>query len=563
MAKMFPSSIERKDPRRKGEYKVYDWFSDDSIPGYCFYSLPQEYHKHKLIGEVDFLYICEKGMLCVEVKGGKEVYRVDRQWYSKNQKDEINMIHDPFEQSRGCMFALGKLLEKTYGKFSTEHKLQRASCVIFPDCISKCKGDDISLDIMFDNRYELSDFKDFLYRSIQYWADKEIEKHFGNGSNPLSDKQVKQMVDLLRADFGSVPSLKLEIQDAEKQILQLSEEQLDIIDDMSENKHVLVQGGAGTGKSLLAIEKAANSLAKNKRVLYVCYNRNMVQYAKINLPDDDNLTIKTFHSLLGSYIGEDSYKVTRKELCKKFEKSQKDPEKYDVLVIDEGQDLMADYIWEAMDKFLVKGLEKGEWIIFTDPNQSIFTEEAEYEDGMEYLKELYSPNIYSLRKNWRNTAQIGRRTSRLTFVPPAKHMKINGPNVVVQKVNGSKELIKILKSDIYSLLMGGTPSKDIVILSTYKLENSVLCGISNMCNMKLHENKTLYDQKNSHLNYYTVQSFKGLESSVILYIDIPGFKSLQNRQMNYVAMTRARAMLYLYVDSNIMEEYDYMMDESC
>ena len=84
MARMIPSTIERNDPRRNGEYMVFDWLSGSDIPGVCFYSLPQKNHVHKMIGEVDFLYICEQGMLCIEVKGGQDIYREERQWYSVN-----------------------------------------------------------------------------------------------------------------------------------------------------------------------------------------------------------------------------------------------------------------------------------------------------------------------------------------------------------------------------------------------------------------------------------------------------------------------------------------------
>ena len=130
MARMIPSTIDRTDPRRKGEYMVFDWLSNPAIPGVCFYSLPQEKHPHKLIGEVDFLYICEKGMLCIEVKGGIDIYRTERKWYSVNKRKVANEIHDPFEQSRGCMFALKNLLKDTYGKIRMKqsYKLRAVLC---------------------------------------------------------------------------------------------------------------------------------------------------------------------------------------------------------------------------------------------------------------------------------------------------------------------------------------------------------------------------------------------------------------------------------------------------
>lgn len=563
MARMIPSTIDRTDPRRKGEYMVFDWLSNPAIPGVCFYSLPQEKHPHKLIGEVDFLYICEKGMLCIEVKGGIDIYRTERKWYSVNKRNVANEIHDPFEQSRGCMFALKKLLKDTYGKNSNEAKLQTACCVVFPECIAKCKGEGVTLETMYDNRFNLNEFPTFLEKSIEYWAELEKEKHNGIGSNPLSVKQIKQMVDLLQADFGSIPSMKLEIQHVEDQMLQLSEEQMDVIEDMNENRRVLVQGGAGTGKSLLAIEKARRALASGKSVLYLCYNRNMAQYALMNLPaESDELKVCTIHSLLGSYMSGDVSEMQLDELISNYHKSHTPIDRiFDVLVVDEGQDLMYDYVWETIDPFLNQGIESGEWIVFTDPNQSIFTDNSDYKTGLEYLKEFCAPTIWTLRKNWRNTAQIGRKTTRLTLVPLAKHMKIDGPNVVVRKVEGTKDLQKQLKKDISAVLSGGTPSKNIVILSPKRKQNSAIADLTKMHNMDVLEVRNLYERKDNQINYFTAQSYKGLESSVVFYIDVNGFKSDMNRKMNYVAMSRARALLYMYVDDSLDEEYFDMMDE--
>lgn len=562
MAKMIPDTIERNDPRRSGEYMVYDWISDPSIPGYCFYSLPQTNHSHKMIGEVDFLYICNQGMLCIEVKGGQEIYRKERKWYSVNKRGIHNEIHDPFIQSRECMYALGSYLEEVYGSHSVEKRLQRGYCVIFPECIARCKGNDIVTEVMFDNRYDLSEFKGFLSNTLNYWANKEVEKHFGIGSLPLTPKQVNQMVDLLQADFGSIPSMRLSIQNVERQMLSMSDEQMEVYENMRGNKRLLVQGGAGTGKSLMALAEVRHSLAENKKVLYLCFNKNMAQYAKNNLPQDDSLYVKTIHSLIGEYLETETFNLSLEDLCGLFLEENIVPEKVDVLVADEGQDLMFDFVWEAIDMFLKGGMEKGKWIIFTDPNQNIFSNDLSYQNGIEYLQELCDPAIFNLTKNWRNTAQIIRRTSVLTSVPLARYMKIDGPKVVVRSnINGNKSLIKQLKKDISSLIMGGTPAKDIVVLSPKRMENSALYGISEVCNLRIVEPGNLYKAKDNQINYYTVQSFKGLESLIVLYVDINGFRKSEQKRLNYVAMTRAKALLYMYITEDLVDEYDIAVDE--
>ena len=342
----------------------------------------------------------------------------------------------------------------------------------------------------------------------------------------------------------------------------MSDEQMDVFENMRGNRRLLVQGGAGTGKSLMALAEVRHSLSENKRVLYVCFNKNMAQYARKNLPQNANLNVKTFHALIGGYLEGDTYNLSLEDLCREYAEKGSAPDKVDVLVIDEGQDLMFDFVWETIDVFLKGGMERGKWIIFTDPNQNIFSNDLSYQNGIEYIRELCDPAVFNLTKNWRNTAQIIRRTSVLTSVPLARYMKIDGPKVVVRSnISGNASLVKQLKKDISSLIMGGTSAKDIVILSTKKMANSALNGISEVCNLRIVEPGNLNEAKNNQINYYTIQSFKGLESSIVLYVDIDGFMKKDQKRLNYVAMTRAKALLYMYFKDELVDEYDQVVDE--
>ena len=110
MAQMIPNFIDQEDPRLCGERRVFMWLSDDAVPGFVLHSLLQKNHRNKMIGEVDFLYISSKGILCIEVKGGKEIYRKSGEWYSVNKLNVHNKIKDPFRQAKDCMYALKSIL---------------------------------------------------------------------------------------------------------------------------------------------------------------------------------------------------------------------------------------------------------------------------------------------------------------------------------------------------------------------------------------------------------------------------------------------------------------------
>jgi|LSQX01.2.fsa_nt_gb superfamily I DNA/RNA helicase len=563
MAQMIPDFIDQDDHKRNGERMVFKWLSDDSIPGTAFYSLLQKNHKHKMIAEVDFLYISQKGILCIEVKGGQEIYCKDKQWYSLSRTNVENKISNPFIQAKDCMYALKSYLEQIYGKKSPQTNYLIGYAVIFPECRFTGHGNDLVTEVMFDAGYELNEFPSFLNSTLEYWSQMEIIKHNYRPSH-LTKEQFNQIIDLLRGDFCVVPSMNLEIQHVNKQMLRLTEEQFEALDITEDNKKVIIQGVAGTGKSLLALEKARKTAAKGKSVLYLCFNKNMSKYAdnSIEVADNTKITISTYHAFIQQHLkNEIIYDKDIEIISKIFIENKPQVEKYDCLVIDEAQDLMSISVIEVFENLLTGGLANSEWVMFLDPNQNIFNNSLEYNFALEYLKEAFSPTLFTLNKNCRNTEQIGRKITVLTLVPSAKHMKITGPKVIIKSYKNETDLLKKLKKEINSLLSGGVSSKDIVLLSKYKLDNSNIKNQKSMCKLDINEVYDISNLGRKSLNFFTVQSFKGLESNIVFYIDVDGFEKDSDRMLNYVAMSRAKILLYIFYKDEIEEEYDKITEQ--
>ena len=556
MAKMIPSFIKRDDSKRTGEYMVYDWLAKDDVPGIAFYSHPQNNHEKKTMSEVDFLYICTDGILCIEVKGG--YIEKHEKWTSKAKSGVVYEIQNPFSQSHGCMKAIAATLENTYGKKSIESKFCVGSAVVFPECIANCDGDSVIKEVMFDGRKELSDFSSFLKNSLKYWSNILYLKQ-GKRTIALSEEQVTQMVTLFSADFGAVPSMKLLIDTTYEEMLKLTEEQCEVLNSIDENKRVLVFGAAGTGKSILAVAKLKQNISKRKKTAYICFNRNMASYVEQNVKSNAEAFIGTYHSLLKQYIA-DSYDYEIDDLNHRFLDAEIVPkESYDMLIIDEAQDLLTESTIKVLSYFLNGGMKTGEWIFFADPNQDIFMQGKNFETVINKLKEDFNPCVQRLFMNCRNTAQIARRNSMLTSTPPTKYMHLSGPDVVGEDYTDKDDFYEKIDKKIRSLLAGGNYVKDIMILSPKKLENSLLAGKSTLAGVDLVEVRSYKGIKNSQINYMTVQSFKGLESKIVFYIDIDGFEDMKYRRMNYVAMSRAQIVLYYYYDKKLEEEYENSM----
>ena len=556
---MIPDTVDYNDPKSNGERLVYQWLSEQTIPGFAFHSLLQKNHKHKIMGEVDFLYICERGLICIEVKGGQDIYCKDKKWFSLGKSQSEYEISNPFLQAQECMFALKRYVSEIYGQDSLQSKYLFGFAVVFPECKFTGKGNDLLTEVLFDNTFSLSDFPFFLIKCFDYWEKTENERHHRNILK-LSSEQINQIVQLLRGDFRVVPSMNLEMQHIQRKMLLLTEEQFDVLDSTKLNKRVIIQGVAGTGKSILALEKFRQSVSMNKKTLYLCYNRNMAKYASLSLKDTvfDRSTVTTFHSMIQKYLNlEKLYEKSMTEINPLLDKIKiENGDVYDYIIIDEAQDLLNISVIELLDKLVYGGLKRGEWIFFLDPNQNIFNNDKEYNFALEYINETYHPAYYLLNYNCRNTKQIAKSISVTTLVPLAKYQELSGPVVKRFTYSDSKELKIIFRRELLSLFAGGTSSADIVVLSKYKYINSGISDLKSLNNFDIIENNDINKFNKNAINYFTVQSYKGLESNIVIFIDINGFKSEQDRLLNYVAMSRAKIMLYLFYPVTAKTEYN-------
>jgi len=247
---------------------------------------------------------------------------------------------------------------------------------------------------------------------------------------------------------------------------------------------------------------------------------------------------------------------------KEFLKQREYIPRLDSLVIDEAQDLMSVDVLEVLNTILIGGLGNGEWVMFLDPNQNLFNPSEEYDFTWEYIKQMYKPAIWTLSTNCRNTEQIGRRTSVVALVPPAKHLKISGPKVVMKTFESQVDFQKKIKAELLALTSGGTPIADVVFLSKYRLANSRLADLKTLCSFPIVEPRDIKHFQKKAINYFTVHSFKGLESKVVFIVDVDGFEDIQSRIINYVGMSRAKILLYVFYSNKVSDEYLRVMDQA-
>ncbi len=224
-------------------------------------------------------------------------------------------------------------------------------------------------------------------------------------SNPDTDK----LIDILTPSCNIFASLEDKIASFHQRAeFVLTDEQNRILEETEEDNRKLFLGAAGTGKTFIAMEKARRCAAVGKRVLLTCYNKNLVGWLRENVKDA-NVTVDHFHGFLTDVLTEQDI-LTPEEIREDTEffnevlpnagfdyyASIPDNQKFDTIIIDEGQDFQE--LWLLCLETMLK--VDGELYIFADPNQNLF------QGGLEGLRRRCDISKHKLTYNLRNADTI-------------------------------------------------------------------------------------------------------------------------------------------------------------
>ncbi len=546
MAKMIPAAIS-PSVKSPAERKIYEWFKTDPVTKdwVVFHSLGIENHQTVVFGEIDFL-VCasELGVFALEVKGGR-IARRDGIWvYTDKYGIEHEKARGPFEQASEGMFSVKEELKNR----SESKSVQNALCgygVMFPDIVYDNSDIDIAQEEIFDRRDG-----QFVGKYIKRLADYNKNKFLQKKVFVVypSETDIGDIVNVLRKDFDKALPLSTKVEYAENNLISLTEEQYRCIDGLAGNKRCLISGGAGTGKTVLAIKNAKESVAAGKKLGFFCYNLLLEKELHRHFEDTD---------LKPAYIGSlTNYceQLVKKHSLFDFSKitdaaefyKKKLPEyaldaiilegiKFDKIILDEAQDLMTPEYLLVLDSFLEGGLKRGEWYFFGDFDyQTIYNRGITDGHVVEMLEEEAGFATFHLTLNCRNTVNIQQEMNKIVGVSAETLSKDkNAPEVRYIQFRDSGEEKDLLTEEIKKLLAAGIKPSEITILSAFKREK---CVVNKITKYKIDP----AGAESKNITYSTIQGFKGLENTVIILCDILTYNK---PDLMYVGMSRARSLL--------------------
>ena len=481
------------------------WFAMHSL------NLPR--HEYKRFGEIDFVVCGPDGLFVLEVKGGGVSCR-DGLWDTTNRYGETERLREsPFKQAEGALHGLRGMLPASLSKVFVV-----GYGVVIPDVDRLADSAEWDRAVLADGR-DFRQFEKWLERFIRYWRAKDPCKR---GATPSQLKALRQH---LRPDFEAVVPLHVSAHEVEMRIARLTEDQLRLIDVVEANPRVLCSGGAGTGKTMLALELAKRWGAPGMKTALACHSPWLKRFLERN-------------AVPGLIVS----------LAKSLHVAAKRAgiERFDALIVDEAQDLLNMDTLAQLNSCLHGGISGGRWCFFHDANNQSGLCGTYVPDAYEYLESICPARI-PLTTNCRNSLPILQRIQADLDADVGHSGVGDGPAVREVCVADADRAIQALDKELHDLVdVEGFNPGDIVVLSPLPFVQSWTSSLSE----NLRDSICVLDDAsprnmNRHtLGFAQIGDFKGLESEVVVLVDMPRpGHSEPLRSLHYVGMSRARALL--------------------
>lgn len=495
-------------------------------------------------GEADFLVLwLELGLLVLEVKGGDIGYEpARRRWYRHLPDGSERDIKDPFEQANRNMHVIvDAIAERAYGGRPPDFAYGYA--VVFPDCRYEGSPPPGAQPAILLSSNDLPRMVDRISRALRQWSRRDPPVQ-------ISKEKLREVKQAILPQFSLVSVLGRTIEEQEERLIRLTDDQMRLLDFLGEHHRVAIEGVAGSGKTLLAKAQVQRFAEQGLRTLFLCYNKTLAEWLREALPDDHRelVHVTHFHKLCADVCRRagvefrppegDSTKFWRHEAPELLWEALEMllDERYDAVVVDEGQDFHPDW-WDPIQTIEREG-ELGYLYVFYDPAQNL------YNDAGVSIPSLGTP--YRLPTNCRNTRSIAETCAEIIGRPiDTRPGTPAGIKTTVAQVGDGAETIGHLNARVKEWVkrQGLKPSQ-IAILSPFKRRNSSLAAREHLSGISLTEDLDAW-RANRGILYSTIRSFKGLESDIVVMINVvePDSMHMFLRSDLYVGCSRAKHVL--------------------
>ena len=530
MARMIPETpLPGEFNGSYGEKKVYEALS----------SLPEEYivfhsvhwQKRKMSGNIiwgesDFtVFNPKRGILVIEVKSGG-IRHDDNGWHQTNTlTHEEKRMKDPLAQAERSKFTFVDLLAEQEEKF---HTYWVESAVWFPSVENPSVIGAMPPSYVPEIVLTEKDLK-----TIKYSIEKIFDYYCMDQKKIFTEDDETNVVNILSPSFNVVASMSSQINEQEYMFNRMTQEQSYLLDYLEEQNVAAIQGGAGTGKTMLAIEKAKR-VSTTGKVLFICFNKLLLDSLKSTYGDSGyNIDFYNLPGLVcaktgvGDSGGNDGISNYLNSV---------DPATwgYSHIIIDEGQDFYEGHL-EILST--IAEVIQGCFYVFYDKNQLV-----QQRQSLDWVKTVECRLV--LTANCRNTKNIAITSNKSLGIEKVKmRLEVAGskPDLYINQTR--EQLCNNISKLIRKYTDNGIQKKEIVILTVKTEESSILSGTTSVGSYKLA--RTL---DGSNILFTSARKFKGLEAKVVILVDVDAktFSIEEEKRVFYVGASRAKHYLDIF-----------------
>jgi hypothetical protein len=504
-------------------------------------------------GECDFI-IMRPGwcLLVVEAKGGGVRFDANSGlWTSVDRHRNEHEIKDPFRQALTQKHQIVRLLNSDPDwKKSLVGKISAGHAVIFPDINGDLVEGPWAPREIVAGRAEMQSLRQWVDGLNSFWSAGE------NVASPLSPALIKAAIPVLAGKAHAMPLVAAELEREERRRVELTAQQGRVLRAISKRARAKICGGAGTGKTVLAVQRASELAAQGLSTLLICYNQLLSQQMDVSSRGTPGLQVMTFHKLCDWYAkvasiesGSDVMALARSICASQGRRNHFEDilpaalllgtmvcnQRFEAIVVDEGQDFHASF-WGGVNA-LLRDASQSRLYVFLDPNQAIYTTAAEIP---------VEDEPFLLTFNCRNTQAIHRFAYRYyrgdSVDPPPGLQGAPVEAIASESLDGQIEAIRTRVAQLIieegvapksiAVLVCGQPMESYKPLAKTQLPNGLQWSLEGPVGC-------------SGVRIDTVRRFKGLEADYVFLWGLESMKFSDRDEVIYVGSTRAKSRLVL------------------
>jgi len=398
------------------------------------------------------------------------------------------------------------------------------------------------------------------YRDMRNLVEK-IESAFDAWGDPRRGGQFNTLkmttvIETLMDQSSMVAVAAADTDEDDRVIDRLTRQQYETYNGLLLNNQALIEGKAGSGKTMLAIW-TARRLAESSRVLFLCYNNTLAAWLRMVEPEDSNLEIATFHSVCAKYAEQANipWQPSNPSHSGKFWEESAPTilaeaidllpgiSRYDAVIIDEGQDFHSH--WWIPIEMLLASEKNSKWYIFYDPDQAVqFKEEGTYPS---------ITTLFRLQANCRNSKSITRYCGHVIQkeIPCMEELPIGLEPSLMEPIDSVQHRARHCIQQIKKWIQEGYRASRIAVLSPISegRSDSTLTHLKrlNVDQLPFEDdlNRLQSWAKDNCIWMSTIKRFKGLEADCLILTDLPTPSQIFPLNELYVAVSRGKHRITL------------------